>query len=135
MASEIRHILFEPPEVVAAVGDYFRRVGRAVPAGIVVQCGPSGGPDSTPISFHMTLAQDPLERRLRLADRVVAPSHHLTVDSADLTAALILFCRSQKIPLPAGVAKTLEIYGDKICLTFTLAQARPVDATRQKLKL
>jgi hypothetical protein len=136
MASELRHILFEPLEVVEAVGDYFRRIGRAAPSGIVVRCGPSGGgDDGTPIRFEITLAQDPMERRLRLADSAVAAENHLTVDSADVTAALILHCRSQKIPLPVGATKTLQIYGDKICLTFRIERAKRLDVRRVKLKL
>jgi hypothetical protein len=117
MPSEIRHILFQPPEVVAALGAYFRRVGRAVPPGVIIQCGPEQMNKDAPARFRMTIEDErPLANPVRPSGDA---AQCITVDGADLAAALILYCRSHKIPLPANASKSLEILGGQLCLAFT----------------
>ena len=43
----------------------------------------------------------------------------MVVESTTLAAALILYCRDRKIPLPASADKSLQRFGDQIGLIAT----------------
>jgi len=133
MPSEIRHILFQPPEVVVAIGAYFRRLGRAVPPGVVTHCGPERINHESPVRFRMTLEND---RSLagNLVPHGLADAQRILVDGADLAAALILYCRSHKIPLPANATKSLEVFGGQLCLAFTKTANKDAN-TQERLRL
>jgi len=135
MPSEIRHILFQPPEVVQAIGAYYRRVGRAVPPGVVTNCGPERmGPDS-PARFRMTIEDDRPLTEAGVPPTPGASKQSVIVDGSDLAAALILHCRTKKIPLPASATKALEVYGGQLCLAFTKTSDQDVSAAGEKLRL
>ncbi len=118
MPSEIRYILFQRPEVVEAIGTYFRKVGRAVPPGVITDCGPERCGAGSPARFSITIEDEAgqPDDAMRLPD--FPRKLRLTVDGADLAAALILYCRAQKIPLPASATKSLEVYRGQLCLAF-----------------
>jgi hypothetical protein len=134
MPAEIRHIVFKPPEVVEALGIYYRRVGRAVPPGVVTNCGPDRMSATSPARFRMTIDDDPSVTSSGLPPNGLSKPQTLVVEGADLAAALILFCRKKKIPLPANATKSLEVYGGQLCLAFTLAGHKDAPAAG-KLRL
>lgn len=107
MPSEIRHILFQDAEVGKAVRFYRERTGTVLAPGdsngyTVENVGP--GQD---IRFSMQVGIGP-------------QSQSVSASGSELAAALILYCRNQKIPLPAGAAKSLQCYGGKhLCLVVT----------------
>ena len=104
MPSEIRHILFGDVEVGRAVRLYRERTGQVLPAGepsVYVL-----DRDGTDMRFTMTMGSG---------------SQSATVSTAgtELVAALILYCRGLRIPLPATAAKSLQRYGAYLCLVVT----------------
>jgi hypothetical protein len=134
MPSEIRHIVFKPPEVVEAIGIYYRRVGRAVPPGVVSTCGPERSGAASPAAFRMTIDEDQAATEPPPSPPAHPRQQDLVVEGAELAAALILFCRRQKIPLPANATKSLEVYGGQLCLAFTIAGYKDC-STRAQLRL
>ena len=111
MPSELRHIMFRPPEVVHAVTEYHRRIGQPLPAGSVI-CGTpeSAGPGDT-VRFRIALAPD--RAGAGKAQNSGEPARReVVVEGPVLAAALILFCRNEHIPLPARAEKSLQIFGD-----------------------
>ena len=114
MVSEIRHLLFRPFEVVQAVAEFSRRSGVPLPPGTVVRCEPENNGTGTPIRFRIAIAPDG-------TDPTAETSHReITIDSSTLAAALILYCRDRRIPLPASADKSLQQFGDQVCLMATI---------------
>jgi len=135
MPSEIRHIVFQPPEVVRAIGGYYRRVGRPVPPGAVIKCGPERSGPTSPVRFRMTIEDDRPLDTIGLDILPPAESQTLVLEGSDLAAALILECRVLKIPLPASASKTLEIYGGQLCLAFSIASKNAIVPASEKPRL
>jgi hypothetical protein len=52
--------------------------------------------------------------------------HEVAVEGAPLATALILFCQSRHIPLPANAEKALRLMGGKIGLVLTTNPAKVV---------
>lgn len=113
MPSELRHLLFRPSEVVQAVKEYYRRMRTATPTGLVVFCGPEARGAGATVRFRITVASNPV-------DGEAMPNQDVLVDTPVLAAALILFCHDKKIPLPAQADKSLQVFGDQVCLLATL---------------
>ena len=121
MPSELRHIVFRPAEVVEAVEEYFRRLGTPLPPGSIVECGPvrDDGFDGK-VSFSITIAPDaPWGDPNPWID--AEGRTEVVVEGPALAAALILFCRSRRIPMPATADKSLQRIGSQICLVATLS--------------
>ena len=112
MVSEVRHILFRPFEVVQAVAEFCRRSGEPLSPGTVIRCGPENTGPGTPIKFRMTVAPDEAGTPQEPRD--------IVIDSPILAAALILYCRDRRIPLPATADKSLQQFGDQVCLMATI---------------
>ncbi|GAC1337995.1 MAG: hypothetical protein NVSMB18_03730 [Acetobacteraceae bacterium] len=110
MPSELRHLLFQPAEVVRALTNYHRRIGLPLPAGTIVSCGPETVVSSGTARFRLRLTQD--------RNGGAAPQDFV-IEGPALAAALILHCRDRGIPLPASAGKSLECIGNQICLTAT----------------
>ena len=110
MPSEVRHLMFRTPELVLAMQGYFRQLGRPLSSGLVAGCVVAGDGVSAPVTFHLRLHEDAGTSR---ASEVV-------VDSATLTAALILHCRATRVPLPARAQKSLQRMGEHVCLVAKL---------------
>jgi len=136
MASEIRHILFQPPEVVQAVGQYYRRVGRPVPNGDVVRCRADGGLPGVPVRFKITLSPEQGSAANRKS-RSAKPSEEFSVivEETDIAAALIMACRTLKIPLPSKSGKTVQVFGEQIGLVFTMAAPKLEIGATERLAL
>jgi len=119
LVSELRHILFRPFEVVEAFKEYARRSGTRLPAGSVVSCGPENDGTGTPIRFRIVIAPDLTHDKAAPPARGT-PHREIAIDSATLAAALILYCRDRRIPLPATADKSLQQFGDQVCLLATI---------------
>jgi hypothetical protein len=119
MPSELRHIMFRPPEVVHAVTEYHRRIGQPLPPGSVI-CGTpeSGGPGDV-VRFRIALTPD--HAGTGKAQNSGEPARReVVVEGPALAAALILFCRNEHIPLPARAEKSLQIFGDQVVLVCAI---------------
>ena len=106
MPSEIRHILFQDAEVAKAVRSYRERTGTVVKNAetasyTIDRIGPG-----EEVRFSMIVGSGP-------------NSQTLTASGSELAAALILYCRGQRIPLPAGASKSLQRFGGHLCLVVT----------------
>jgi hypothetical protein len=106
MPIEVRHVLFDQAEVQAALLAYHRR--RAAP------------------KRRLTVAD------LRVEDVPLLRAFLSFLDDegaleviefarAEIAAALILFCRQMRVPLPARAAKELALYGGgDLCMSLSL---------------
>ena len=119
MPSEVRHILFRPAEVVQAVKEYHRRMGKALPAGAILHCGPKCDNVSGAVRFCIMFTPDPADGRAPTTPGDAA-QRELAIEGPALVAALILHCRDRRIPLPAGADKSLRLFGEQLCLVATI---------------
>lgn len=119
MPSELRHILFRSPEVVQAVKEYYRRLGTPLPAGAVTCCGPEGEGAGNAVLFRITLVPDGA-KGLSPPAQGEAKQHDVVIEGPALAAALILHCRDRRIPLPATAEKSLQRFGEQLCLVATI---------------
>ena len=102
MAAELRHIIFSKQEVVEAVQSYMRRSGERMPPGVVTRITVKSG-EEIGILFQVT--ED-------VSDKI----HTFYVDGDKLTAALILHCKTNRIPLPYKAQKSLQMVGSNISM-------------------
>ncbi|MBV8614059.1 MAG: hypothetical protein JOY66_09860 [Acetobacteraceae bacterium] len=114
MPFEMRQIVFRMPEVAQAVTEWHRRMRTPLPAGTVVRCTAEGdAPDDAP-RVRLVIALDDLEAVHR------GGSHReVVIDGPALAAALILYCRDRRIPLPASAKKSLRRVGEQVGLVVT----------------
>jgi hypothetical protein len=105
--------MFRPPEVVQALASYHRRLGTPLPAGTVLRCDPECQNTGSPIRVHIAIAT---------ADE--SAHQEVTVEGPALAAALILYCRDRGIPLPARADKSLQLFGEQVCLVATINAKR-----------
>ena len=106
MPSEIRHILFQDAEVARAVRSYRERTGTVVKSAETTSYTIDQTGSGDEMRFSMTVGSGP-------------NSQVLSAAGSELAAALILFCRGQRIPLPAGASKSLQRFGSHLCLVVT----------------
>lgn len=121
MPSELRHIVFRPAEVVEAIEEYLRRLGTPLPSGSIVECGPVRGDGfDGKVSFFITIVPDaPWGEAESWTDE--EGRREVVIEGPALAAALILFCRSRRIPMPATADKSLQRIGSQICLVASLS--------------
>ncbi len=134
MPSELRHILFPPAEVVLAVKHYHRRTGTPLPAGSVVRCGPECDPADGIVRFRITIALDPGDRRAA-PDASGDGQRDILIEDSALAASLILFCRERRIPLPATAGKSLQLFGEQVCLLATINPKRTELPPAEQIRL
>ncbi len=130
MPSELRHLLFRPAEVVEAVKDYHRRLGTPLPTGSIVHCGPESDDAGGAVRFRITLAPATADGGPPSKSGEKAGRHEVVIEGPSLAAALILFCREQRIPLRASADKSLQRFGEQVCL---LATSNPKGEAMPKL--
>ncbi len=118
MPSEVRHVLFQPPEVVQAVKAYHRRLGTPLPAGAIQRCGPEAEGTDGAVRFRITIVPDSAERTHPTP--VEKTLREITIEGSALAAALILHCSDLRIPLPASAAKSLRCFGEQVCLVVAV---------------
>jgi hypothetical protein len=71
------------------------------------------------VQFRIVIAPD-IQPTKAPAGVASLPNREVIVDSLTLTAALILYCRDRRIPLPAAADKSLQRFGEQICLMTTI---------------
>ena len=134
MPKELRHLLFRPPEVVQAVKEYHRRIGDPLPAGAVARCGPETA--DAAVQFRIILTPDLVAAADgSLVAAVGGERQELLIEGPTLAAALILHCRDRKIPLPAAADKSLQRFGEQVCLIVTLNPKLEDMPTADELRL
>ena len=101
MVAEVRYLAFSPKDTVSAVSQYLRQVRRPLPHGHVVEF----EAERSPPSLHLVIRPDGEER-----------NHAIRLSSEALAAAMVLYCRYRKVPLPAKAAKVLSVSGDRFVL-------------------
>ena len=107
MPSEIRHLVFSTTEVVAAIREYRRHVGRPLPTGTLRRFEMHPGKGGVRASFDI------------VPDNTI-PAQGWEVGSAEITDALILYCDAHHIPLPSTGIKTLQRFGDSLLFIVTV---------------
>ena len=113
MPTELRHLLFRPSEVVAAIVQYQRHMGYPLPPGTILSHGLEPGEPDGAVQYGMVVCPDtprPGE----------PPRRKVMVEGPALAAALILFCRERHIPLPAKAEKSLQRFGEQVGLVVTV---------------
>jgi len=103
MASEIRTVIFSQNEVVRAITEFRKHIGRPLPRGSV---------------FKFSIRDKPkLELKLAIAIEGQEKLEDVTVTADELGAAFVMFCISSRIPLPARDAtKAIRALGDNLAL-------------------
>ena len=112
MPNEIRQISFQPAEVARALLAYGQHMGKPLPPGSILACEPVGDGRTAPVVVQLSIRKDDAAKD--------APPHVMTVEGAALAAALILYCRSKKIPLPAAAGKSIRTIANQVCLIVTV---------------
>jgi hypothetical protein len=100
---EIRIILFETQEVLAAVHDFLSRQMRRGDACKVDRMTLTQGPEGILCELHADGASG---RRI--------------LQHQDLLMAMLLFCSGHRIPLPARSDKSLKLSGSSLMLEMTM---------------
>jgi hypothetical protein len=112
MASEYRLIFFDQNELCRALIEYNRQRRTPFPPGNLrkVVIGRS--------ALTVTIQVDP--------DKGGA-IEEVTFDTPSIAAALIIFCKERKIPLPAKSSKEMRLVADRLCMLIRTKGA-PADA-------
>ena len=120
MPTELRHLLFQPAEALDAIREYYRRLGTPLPADSVARCGPEGAESQEgTVCFRIVFTCPPA--RVKVPGRPVENAQYeMIIDSHVLAAALILYCCDWHIPLPAIATKSLQCFGNQVCLLATI---------------
>jgi len=114
MPTEIRRIIFEDAEVIGAIRGLFDRLSITLPRGTIIGLSfvDEGGGRA-----DLVIADDDGQRQV------------LSVDREKLAAALILFCRSKKIPIPKDSTKIFKQLNGKLALVVA-RNVPPADLDR-----
>jgi len=106
LPSEIRHIVFGAAEIAAGIREYRRRIGHPLPIG----------------RLRRLLLRDGggVRAELEVVPEDGSPPETWEIGTAELTAAMVLYCGDHKIPLPAAGAKGLQKFGDSLLLIDTI---------------
>jgi hypothetical protein len=107
MPAEIRHIVFCPAEVAAAIRQYRRDTGRPLPAGALRR-------------LDMQIAGSGVRAVVDLMPDDGSPPGIWEIGNAELTDAVIRYCKAHGIPLPAAGTKGLQCFGDSLLLIVTM---------------
>jgi hypothetical protein len=110
MPTELRHLLFRTAEIVQAIKEYHRRLGQVLPAGPVLSCGAEYDGEGRGVQFCITIAPDPADAK-KPAKPGMADRQDVVIEGPTFAAALILYCRDRRIPLPANADKSLQLFG------------------------
>ena len=116
MPTEIRHIIFSSAEVLEAIARFFRQRGKPLPGGQVCEAGPADTLPNEPVIFRVVTAPN---------EPHATEPQRLDLFGAELTSALIGYCRHRDIPLPVKGSKSLERFGSRIGLIVSTAGRNP----------
>lgn len=108
MPSEMRQIIFSNDEAITAIQQLYQRSNRSFPNGHISQVKVS-------TDSGCQVDCDVLDDN-NISDRI-------TVSGEKLAAALLLYCMTRKIPVPAAAAKTLDIVNGQLALCIRLPES------------
>ena len=114
MPTEVRHIFFQTAEIGQAVQELRRRTGKPIPPGSVISCAVEDDVGGRDMRFIMRVQPD----------KEGSAEIQVCAAKAEIAAAVILLCRTLKIPLPVRASKNIELIGGKLGLICT---KHPVD--------
>ena len=103
MTKELRQIMFGPSEIIAAITEYHRRRSFSMPRGKALRC---------------YIADEPVLSATLFIEADNAGIIEMSIDAENLGAALILYCITRKIPLPAESDKRLRKLTDETAALF-----------------
>jgi hypothetical protein len=126
MPNEVRRLVFTHAESTRALIDHGKRFDVPLPPGRLMRAKYSGGPDfggaSPSRARHTTIT-------LTFFDDTVMEHKHVSVTAEFVLSALIEFCAANKIMLPRGAEKSLDVTEFNFCLDIRMAStADGVDA-------
>lgn len=107
---ELRCLVFTDQEVVRAVLDRRRRVKDTLPVGTV---------SKVAYHRHEGSEQEGIETRLTITDDNGAVTE-LPLPETEVTAALVGYCMSRRIPLPVASDKMLHLINGALTLMITM---------------
>jgi hypothetical protein len=116
----MRYIQFSPAEVVQALREFLRRRGQNFPPGTVTEAAPVGEVEEEIVRYRMVITGSPIPQIGNAPPRE-PDKHEIVVPAETLKAALILYCRDLKIPLPMAPYKSLRYVAPQVCLLMTMA--------------
>ena len=117
MPSELRCIVFESADVVQATREYYNCCNLDFPSGFVLKTLAESWVGWSGIRFLITIVARPDVRTTPFLG--CKAQQEIVVDESTLAAALILYCRKKRIPLPASVEKHLRLIDGKVSLLLT----------------
>ena len=106
MPAEIRHVVFSPPEVAAAIREHRRHIGQPLPTGGLRR-------------IEMQAVKGGAQVTLDITAENGAPSLW-ECGGAELADALYAYCNAHMIPLPRAGTKGLQCFGQNVLLIITL---------------
>jgi hypothetical protein len=108
MPSELRQIIFTSDEAMAALRQFYQRSNQAFPKGRIENVGVSA-------ANGCQLDCDVVDSN-EIRD-------HVTVASEKLAAALLLYCKTRKIPVPVAARKTMNVVNGQLALCIALGES------------
>lgn len=115
MPSELRRLIFNNEEMLAAVTEYRAAGLGPLPAGEILSCRAYGEPR---LRFRLEMRSPERE------DPVI-----LEIAPEIIGAALLRFCIARGIPVPKRAEKALQVHGDNIALSLSIkARTAPLAA-------
>jgi hypothetical protein len=100
MASEYRLIFFDQNELCRALIEYNRQRRTPFPPGNLRK---------------VVIGRTNLNVTIQI-DMDAGAAEHVSFDTASIAAALIVFCKDRKIPLPAKASKEMRLVADRLCM-------------------
>ena len=111
MASEYRLIFFDQNELCRALIEYNRQRRTPFPPGNLKK---------------VVIDRDSLHVTIQI-DRDSGETASVSFDPSSIAAALIVYCRERKIPLPAKSAKEMRLVADRLCFLIRI-KGSPAEA-------
>lgn len=111
MPTEVRFLLFSDEEASAAIIDWRRRLGEPLPTGFVA-------------GFDLVEGDGTLSAVLTIENTKNAEQEAVALESSELTEALVLMCKRQRIPLAARSLKSVDAMKGQLALVTTINMRR-----------
>ena len=110
MITEIRHILFQDEDLLRATVEYRKKRNQPLPAGSIVE---------------FKIERDhPMSCTVKIYSEKDGDTIDVLFDQEEMRSALVAYCMYKRIPMPAGVKKDLQMFGDRVGLFFALNTSR-----------
>ena len=116
---EFRCIIFNEHETLTAVVERRRRAREKMPIGTILDV-TYDNPNRHTVIVNIRIVDD------------YGKTEMLTVQTAEVAAALVEYCLNRKVPMPSGSKKWLELIGSDLTLLMTFnakSKKKPAPAT------